>query len=71
MAVNYVTRRQALSGVLKTSLLKALGFFFPAFTTEGLNDPYGSKAMIEQLTKRTPPAACSNDYFLQVYFYHF
>ena len=49
----------------------ALGLFVSAFTAEGLNDPYGSKAMKEQLTERTPPDACSNDYFLQVYFYHF
>ena len=54
----------------KTFVLKALGFF-PAFTTKGLNDPYDSKAMKEQLTERIPPDACSNDYFLQVYFYHF
>ena len=71
MVVNHVTRRQALSSVLKNVCSEGFRIFFSAFTAEGLNDPYGSKAMKEQLTERTPPDACSNDYFLQVYFYHF
>ena len=71
MAVNHVTRRQALSGVLKNVCPESFRIFFPAFTTEGLNDPYGSKAMKEQLSERIPPDAGSNNYFLQVYFYHF
>ena len=71
MAVNHVTRKQALSGVLKNVCSESFRIFFPAFTAEGLNDPYGSKAMKEQLTERIPRDDCSNDYFLQVYFYHF
>ena len=71
MVVKAATRRQALRGVLKNVCSESFRIFFPAFTTEGLNDPYGSKAMKEQLTERIPPDACSNDYFLQVYFYHF
>ena len=51
--------------------MKALGFFFAAFASKGLDDPYGLKAMKEQLTERKPLDACSNNYFLQVYFYHF
>ena len=54
------------------SVLKALGIlYFPAFTAEGLIDPYGSKALKEQLTERTPLDTSSNDFFLQVYFYCF
>ena len=71
MAVNHVTRKQALSGVLKNACSEGFRYFFSAFTAEALNDPYGSKAMKEQPTERTPPDACSNDYFLQFYFYHF
>ena len=56
----------------KMSVLKALGIlYFPAFTAEGLIDPYGSKALKEQLTERTPLDASSNDSFWQVYFYCF
>ena len=54
--------------VLKNVCSEGFRIFFPAFPAEGLNDPYGSKAMREQLTERTPPDACSNNYFLQVYF---
>ena len=71
MAVNHVTRRQALSGVLKNVCSEGFRNFFSAFTAEGLNDPYGSKTLKEQLTERKPLDACSNDYFSQVYFYHF
>ena len=73
-AINHFARRQALSGVLKTSLLKALGIlYFPAFSGEGLNAPYGSKALKEQVTERTPLDACLNNFFvfLLVNFYHF
>ena len=68
MAVNHVTRRQALSGVLKNVCSESFRIFFPAFTAEGLNDPYGSKALKEQLTERSPLDACSNDFFLRFIF---
>ena len=71
MPVNTSQESRLWAVFWKMFVLKALGFFFPAFTAEGLNDPYGSEAMKEQLTERTPPDACSNYYFLQVYFYHF
>ena len=74
MAVNHISRRQAPSGVLKNVCFESFRIFFLArifFTTEGLNDPYGSKAMKEELTERTPPDACSNDHFMQLYFNYF
>ena len=60
MAVN-TSQEDWLSGVPKN--LCSEGFrniFFPTFTTEGLNDPYASKALKEQIAERTPLEACSN-----------
>ena len=55
----------------KTSVLKTLEIlYFEAFTAEGLNDLYDSKALKEQLTEITPLDACLND-FLKIDFYHF
>ena len=71
MAVSHVTRIQALRGVLKNVCSEGFRTFFSAFTAEGLNDPYGSKVFKEHLTERAPLDACSNTFFLQVYFYHF
>ena len=74
MAVNHVIRRQAPSGVLKNvcSEQRLWKYYFcSAFTAEGLNGPYGSKALKEQLIKRRPLDACSDDSFWQVYFYYF
>ena len=37
--------------------------YFQSFTAERLNDPYGSKALKEQLTERKPLDAYLNDFF--------
>ena len=53
----------------KTSVLKALGIlYYQAFTAEELNYPYGSKALKEQLTERTPLDDCLNNFFCRFIF---